>query len=82
MSQPSCIRVSYTIQKTTRCYCSAYKFPHKWGVGLCNTSIISNPPSYAPPRKGLASKLEHILQVYADSEDELIQELIEALRLT
>ncbi len=82
MSELSCIRVSYNVTKTIRCHCSSYKFPHKWGFGECRSSIIDNPPSYSAPRRGLASKLDRVLDAYSGSENELIDELINLLRQT
>jgi hypothetical protein len=79
MSQPSCIRVTYSVKKLVRCHCSAYSFPHTWGTGDCQVSIIDNPPEFSHPRRGLSGKLASILHAYADSEDELITDLINSL---
>lgn len=79
MPNPSCLRVSYSLKKTVRCHCSSYKYPHNWGTGDCQVSIIDNPPVYSPPRRGLSAKLARLLEVYSSSEDEFIQEFLQEL---
>jgi hypothetical protein len=81
MSNLSCLRVSYVLRKVVRCHCSAYAFPHSWGHGDCQVSIIDNIPVYSPPRRGLSSKLAKFLDAYSSSEDEIILDLIRSLTL-
>lgn len=82
MSKPSCIRYSYTIQKVLKCTCNAYTYPHNLGYGDCTQSIIENPPVYHPPKRGLAAKIEKLLQIIEDTEDETVQEIIQDFRLS
>ena len=78
--KPSCIRTSYRIQKITRCHCSAYRYPHSWGVGKCKVNIIDNPPVFVPPKKGLGGALSRFLDSYIEAENELLDEFINLLK--
>lgn len=80
MTNPSCIRVSYRIEKITRCHCSAYRYPHRWGVGKCTVNIIENPPVFVPPKKGLGGALSKLLDSYIETENELLDEFISLLK--
>ena len=68
MTNPSCIRSTFRIQKTLQCTCNVYKFPHSLGYGDCKSSINS-PAEFSPPKKGLASKLVTFLD---DLEEEIL----------
>jgi hypothetical protein len=74
------IYYSYRLTKIIKCNCQAYKFPHNCGAGHCRSSLSQSVPIYSPPKKGLGSKLQKILDLYSESENELIQELIQELR--
>ena len=75
----SSIYYSYRLTRIIKCSCNAYRYPHGWGSGDCQQSIINNPPVFSPPKRGLSGKLQKILDIYSGSENELINELIEAL---
>lgn len=82
MSKPSCIRYSYAVQKILKCSCSAYSFPHNLGCGECSQSVVGNTPVFSPPKRGLASKIEKLLILLEEVEDDTVKEILQDFNLS
>lgn len=64
---------SIRIQKMIKCNCSAHKFPHDVGKGLCQQRVTDR-PSFSPPKRGLAYDLFQFLDDLENEIDKLTTE--------